>query len=308
MIIFQNTGFYSNLFPFSSCSCFKCPIINVIHNDPNRGIDFFWHNRMRLQEKWESHIIKFIPRLLLGYYRKLNLKKESHKDIRYQITNSAKTILLSKHFVSHIPLNNTSYKTKIEVINNPNSFPINYVETDKENLILFVGRLTGNKQYDHVIKVWNRLAPKYKDWKLIILGDGDQMSFLQSLVKFPSQTIFKGICDPRDYYRKAKVFCMASCYEGWPMVLPEAMCNGCVPIAYNTFASISDIITDRKNGILIKAFDKNEYRNQLENLICDDVARIKLAHSATLVMEHFSPSVIANQWILLFNKILRKKL
>ena len=61
------------------------------------------------------------------------------------------------------------------------------------------------------------------------------------------------------------IFCMTSNYEGFPMVLLEAMQFGCVPIAFKSFESLDDIIINHNNGYQITPFDIYEYINSLSD-------------------------------------------
>lgn len=66
------------------------------------------------------------------------------------------------------------------------------------------------------------------------------------------QVSFRGLQVPEEYYRQASIFMMTSKSEGWGLTLTEAQQYGCVPIAFDTYASLHEIITDRFNGFIIK--------------------------------------------------------
>ena len=59
--------------------------------------------------------------------------------------------------------------------------------------------------------------------------------------------------------KRAPILCMTSNYEGFPMVLVEAMQYGCVPFAFDSFPSLYDIINDGINGVIVPAFDEDSY-------------------------------------------------
>lgn len=304
VLIFQNTGFYGNKFPFDLYPLNdNCSLFNVIHNDPARGINFFWHNRLHRQGKIIPYILAYIPKFILGFIRKRQALSMMKSEFLYSYLNSDSTVLLSDKYIQNVKKYISEDVLKINVINNPRTYPLIYNEDNKENIILFVGRLTGNKQCDHVIQSWNKIAEKYKDWKLIILGDGPQRNYLESLIKYPEQTELKGVCNPDEYYSRAKILCMASGYEGWPMVLTEGMSSGCVPIAYRSFASVVDIIDDGINGMLVQPFDRGKYASVMEQLIVDESYRKELAQRAVAKMRPFSPEDICDRWLELFNSL-----
>lgn len=303
VIVFQNTGFYSNRFPFDIFPIEGVKLINVVHNDPARGVEFFWRNRMRRTGTRSRYLAEYIPRLLLGLLRKRDFIKEMRSDFVYITANSDATVLLSTRFFPGVSRWFKTPVNTLRVIPNPLSYTIENCEQKKENIILFVGRLTGNKQCDEVIRVWNMLAPKYPEWKLYILGDGPMRSFLETIVMYPEQTVFKGITPPEEYYRRAKIYCMASCYEGWGMVVTEAMSKGAVPIAYDSYAAIRDIITNRENGILVEAFNRQKYKEKLERLMTDENNRKRMALNAIRSVKSYSPEIIADKWIELFKHL-----
>ena len=87
------------------------------------------------------------------------------------------------------------------------------------------------------------------------------------------------------------------------MVLVEAQSNGVVPIAYNSYASATDIINDGENGFLVKAFDEDEYVKKLMLLMRDKELRLRMAESAMASVRKFDSRKIAQQWIDLFEKL-----
>ena len=62
---------------------------------------------------------------------------------------------------------------------------------------------------------------------------------------------------------------MTSSYEGSPCVIQEALQNCIMPIAFESFESITDTIINNKNGFLIKPFNLKKYSVTLEKLISD---------------------------------------
>ena len=65
--------------------------------------------------------------------------------------------------------------------------------------------------------------------------------------------------NPEPYYNEASIFMMTSSFEGWGLTLTEAQQYGCVPLAFRSFASLTDIITDKVNGFAIPNDDISLY-------------------------------------------------
>lgn len=136
------------------------------------------------------------------------------------------------------------------------------------------------------------------------MGSGNVESFKQLADKMHISNIkFTGSCDPTDYYKKGDIICMTSSAEGWGMVLIEGMQNGCVPIAYNSFSSLTDIIENNINGFTVTPFNRKEYIEKLETLMSDTELREKFAKKGFESIKRFDHKLIAKQWIDLFKEV-----
>lgn len=169
--------------------------------------------------------------------------------------------------------------------------------------MLFVGRLDNrSKKLFTLIDIWYRLCKLYPQWKLIIVGDGPDKDVLINKAKDISNIEFKGYQDPREYYEKASIFCMTSIFEGFPMCLTEAMQFGCVPVAFDSFSAVYDIIKPGETGELVKSFDKKEYVGKLIHLIDDETYRKKLSKNAFQYVKRYDIANILPKWIELIEK------
>lgn len=199
--------------------------------------------------------------------------------------------------------------TKINAINNPNTFDyIKEYKGQKENLMLFVGRLEDpQKNVKGFIDVWNAFYPDHKDWKAYIIGDGPHKAFFEKYAqKTKSQNLtFTGnVRNVAEYYAKAKILCLSSIFEGWGMVLTEAMAYGCIPAAYDTYESLHEIIEDGKTGLIAKRFDRDDMVDKI-NLVADNEdLRVKMEVNAIKSIERFNASRIAENWIKETTKII----
>src|SRR5690606_17964084 len=96
-----------------------------------------------------------------------------------------------------------------------------------------------------------------------------------------------------------------SSFEGFPMVLVEAINFGVVPVAFQSFNSITDIITDKKNGILVKPFIVDEYVNKLSNLMKSSKNLKTMASNAIDDSQKFSIKTVGEKWFHLFEQVKR---
>lgn len=276
-------------------------IFCVEHNTPDNGIKNFFYTLRKTPWYNLYTILKILFFHGLGFIR-----TRKRKQTLYEFCN--KYVLLSKGYISiFLKLNNIKDSHKIEVIENPISIPILKDVPNKEKICLFVGRFSTQKGLITLLQIWQKIEKdeRLKDWKLIMVGDGNEREKVEKYIKKHNlQRIqlegFKNNMIP--YYQKASILCMTSLFEGFPLTLPEAMGNGTVPIAFNSFAAIEDIIDHNVNGIIVPFNNKNIYVQQLKKLILNQVKREKLAKAALGKAKYFSQENIFNKWNILINQ------
>lgn len=148
--------------------------------------------------------------------------------------------------------------------------------------------------------------PSLNDWNLIIVGHGDEYEDeYKKIVKTKKmkRVLFKGRQNPIPYYRRASIFLMTSLFEGWGLTLTEAQQYGVVPIAFNSYASLSDIITDGENGFIIPNNNLQIYVNKLMYLMQNENKRIYMATKAIQSSKRFEINKICNDWVELFKSL-----
>lgn len=154
-------------------------------------------------------------------------------------------------------------KAKIIPIANPSPFEVqqNIPSLDYKT-ILCVGRLTHQKGFDLLITAWAKVAQQVPDWKIVIVGSGEEEIMLKQMAKdfaVEDSIVFAGQQKNIDtFYRQASFFCMSSRFEGLPMVLLEAQSYGLPIVAFDCDTGPAEIIQDNINGKLVKNIDINE--------------------------------------------------
>ncbi|MGD0961491.1 MAG: glycosyltransferase family 4 protein [Methylomonas sp.] len=180
------------------------------------------------------------------------------------------------------------------------------------HILLAVGRLHMQKGFDWLIESFCRLAPKYPDWDLVILGEGLQRGQLETLISesgfderifLPGQTGNVG-----EWYDIADVFVMSSRFEGFPNVLVEAMGYGLPVVSFDCDTGPGDIIRNDYDGLLVPADDVAALTASLDKIMGDPALRLRLAQQALEVRTRFSPEKIAEMWEDLFLKLLSKQI
>ena len=302
-VIINQHGLYEGTYFLSQVKVQNVKIISVLHSDPFGYYDHLFADLMTLKDSSIKEKVKRVARFFL--YRKV--KKIIHRSLVNHYT------FIQEH-PQYVCLLSESYKERLEEycdlpdnyfisIPNPNTYENIEIIPHKEPILLFVGRLDNrSKKLFTLIDIWYRLCKLYPQWKLIIVGDGPDKDVLINKAKDISNIEFKGYQDPREYYEKASIFCMTSIFEGFPMCLTEAMQFGCVPIAFDSFSAVYDIIKPGETGELVKSFDKKEYVGKLIHLIDDETYRKKLSKNAFQYVKRYDIANILPKWIELIEK------
>lgn len=302
-VIINQHGLYEGTYFLSQVKVQNVKIISVLHSDPFGYYDHLFADLMTLRDSSIKEKVKRVARFFL--YRKV--KKIIHRSLVNHYT------FIQEH-PQYVCLLSESYKERLEEycdlpdnyfisIPNPNTYENIEIIPHKEPILLFVGRLDNrSKKLFTLIDIWYRLCKLYPQWKLIIVGDGPDKDVLINKAKDISNIEFKGYQDPREYYEKASIFCMTSIFEGFPMCLTEAMQFGCVPIAFDSFSAVYDIIKPGETGELVKSFDKKEYVGKLIHLIDDETYRKKLSKNAFQYVKRYDIANILPKWIELIEK------
>lgn len=271
-------------FPFGEiCRKLRVRVISAIHTDP-----CFYEQRLRGNG--------FFSRVK----RWLRFRRQA-KIYRANACCSAVTVLLSEHFVSgflkHFP---QDMRPSICVIPNPSTYENKTAPlSEKKKELLFVGRMERAVKQPHLLlQAWKSLQDEFPDWSLAMVGGGFDEEEIRSYAESLGleRVSFKGFRSPASFYHDASVFCMTSSYEGFGMVLVEAASYGCVPVAFDSFVSLRDIISDGETGIIVPAFDVEKYTAALRRLMANSSLRERLASAAFRHSFCFSKTEIADRW------------
>lgn len=179
--------------------------------------------------------------------------------------------------------------------------------SERPNRILCVGRLTRQKGYDYLIKSWALIANKYSDWKIDIYGAGDWEEHLNQMINDynirQSMTINKPTPNIFEEYDHSSLFVLSSRYEGFGLVLIEAMSCGVPCISFDCHHGPSDIITNGEDGILVHLGDIKKLAESIEWMIIHREERERMSKNAREKAKKYLAGIIMPQWIELFNKI-----
>lgn len=272
-------------------------LVNVFHTTP------LMLNSLKVFSR-PLPIPRFLNRVLFSIHKSVILKPRYRKGNRLSYELCDAFIMLSSYYVTEFANDNKIEDSrKLFAIANPCE-AVYLHSVQKEKIILVVARIDNqSKRIDRTLLFWKKFHKDGDGWKLMIVGDGPDKEMLNRMAERLGLTdcSFEGHSDtPMDYYSRAMIFMMTSDAEGWPMTLIESMSAGCVPIAMNSYSALPDIITDKRNGMIIP---KNDISGMLAatEYIIDNFD--EMSAKARESVKRFDIKTIANKWEELFNQL-----
>ena len=200
---------------------------------------------------------------------------------------------------------------RIKVINNPLPFDSKEVSNCKNKKIISIGRLEFEKGFDILIDIWKKVNKKHPNWILEIYGEGSLRKELQTKIDsldLTNSLILKGNeKNIQSKYLENSIYVMSSRYEGFGMVLIEAMSCGLPLISFDCPCGPKDIIKDGENGFLVKFGDIDEMAEKINYLIENEDKRIEMGKKSKELSYNYSEEKIMNQWKELFKNLLENK-
>lgn len=193
------------------------------------------------------------------------------------------------------------------VISNPLSFYPKETCLSSNKKVLAVGRHAYQKGYDRLLRSWRKLRPDFHDWQLDIFGKIDRNKIYINQAKkmnlAESVQFHEPVKNIEDIYKQASLYVMPSRFEGFGMVLIEAMAYGVPCVSYDCPYGPGDIITDAEDGYLIKNGDEEEFANKMARLMTDSELRERMSMNARKKALKFSVEHIMPQWDNLFKQL-----
>jgi glycosyltransferase involved in cell wall biosynthesis len=178
---------------------------------------------------------------------------------------------------------------------------------EKEKTIIFAARMVEEeKRPSLVLKAWELLHEKNPEWNLLFLGDGKDLPALKEKAKKLPRIEFPGFQNPEPYYKKASIILQTSAmnFEGFGMTIAEAQKHACIPVAMDSYLSLSDIIENGKNGFITPYNDIEAMAKKAQMLINDESLRREMALNGVQSVKKFDIKLLANEWEKLFAEIL----
>lgn len=220
-----------------------------------------------------------------------------------------KMVLLTKEDKDTFFPNNN----KFIYIHNPVTFKSsNIVHYNiNSNYVIAVGRLSTQKDFISLINAWSFVQKECPDWKLKIVGEGSERKNLEEEIKrlnLCNSIVLTGYSNNvKKEMSESSIFVFTSLYEGFGLVILEAMSCGLPPVAFACQFGPKDIITDGRNGSLIYNRDIKSLSEKLIYLIQHPDIRKEMSYQALTRVNDFSLNNIIKKWVALFQTEINMK-
>ena len=279
---------------------------DIVITTLGREIDFITEINDGSAKVGESHIAKdyvrnlhlmeqrgFIYRIIAKYWR---------KTIDHKVKKLAALVLLTQH-----DANSWDGLAKTVVI--PNSLPFYppHGSSCENKQVIFVGRLNEQKGLEYLVDTWMKVNQKHPDWVLHVFGDGEQKQLLLQMIKEAGLECAIIVNQPTpmimEMYLESSIFLLTSRFEGFGMVIIEAMICGLPVVSFDCPWGPADIIRDGEDGFLVEYLNTDEAAQRVCQLIESVMLRKNMGVKARLNVQRYNRDVVMKQWIDLFKSL-----
>lgn len=198
--------------------------------------------------------------------------------------------------------------SNVKLIPDPIPFKVNQVSTLSSKRVVSIGRYAYEKGNDLLLKAWSKVETSCKDWTLDIYGMGNQKPYRELIRELKIDEtrchLHGSLADVKEAYQNTSVFTLPSRFEGFGLVIIEAMACGVPVVAFDCENGPRNIITNNQDGILVNPFDVDDYAESLLRLMRDDQLRTQMGNRAYESSKRYSIEDIALQWKNLFDEVM----
>ncbi|KOR31174.1 hypothetical protein TI04_02270 [Achromatium sp. WMS2] len=243
-----------------------------------------------------------------------NVGKIRHLISSYAYKNLSAVVTPTKEATEWLKRN--TYASKVEAIPNavpwplpiqpPKLLPCTILDPGKKN-VLAVGRLNKVKGFDLLITVFAKLAGRYSDWNLTILGEGEQRPALEKQIRdlnLSGRILLPGtVGNIADWYMRSSLCVVTSYSEGFSNAIVEAMAHSLPVVSFDCDSGPRNIIRHEIDGLLVPNGDVGALERALDRLMNEDSLRQKFGLMASEAKERFSVEKVMTMWEHLFDRL-----
>lgn len=192
----------------------------------------------------------------------------------------------------------------VEVIPDPLSFDIDQVSPLANKRVIAVGRYVYQKGFDLLLQAWAKVEKQTLDWELVIYGMGDRSPYERMIDGLSIDRnrchLYGPVDDIKREYLSSSLFVFSSRFEGFGMVLIEAMACGLPVISFDCPCGPKDIIRHQEDGLLVSSGNTEKLAESMMLLLSNEKLRQQMSSKAIMNVRRFQINEIAQQWKALF--------
>ncbi len=177
--------------------------------------------------------------------------------------------------------------------------------------LLAIGRLAYPKNFASLIRAFSIVVKRFPEWSLDIFGEGnerrDLVSLIESLNLSDSVHLAGNQPNIKEHLPDYSLFALSSRFEGFPLVLVEALSCGLPVVSYACPCGPRDIVRDGVEGFLVPPGDETLLVERICQLIEDESLRRKMGVAALERAKEFSLETVIPMWTSLFEELVKEK-
>ena len=235
----------------------------------------------------------FLSRLFMRYYKKRYFRRvERQADVVVTLTKG--------------DAEEWQRARRVEVIPNFTVMPVTRLSDGTAKRVIAVGRLEWQKGFDRLLMAWQTVEQRHPDWQLTIFGSGTLETDLQRQMRELSLTrvaLHPFTPTIAEEYAGSSIFVLSSRFEGFGLVLLEAMQAGLPCVTFDCPFGPSDVVADGESGFVVADGDMQQFAERLCVLIENEALRQRYAKAAILRARLFHVDTVMEQWRLLFQRL-----
>lgn len=236
-----------------------------------------------------------------GFVKRLFAKVWSASLLRHLQQLDTLVVLTEKDREAWVELDN------VQVIPDPLSLQPSSLSHQTSKRVVAIARYSHEKGIDLLLQAWALVEKQTDDWRLDVYGDGDRGSYEQQASELGLDKSRYQLHGRTNEVEKAYVdsdlFVLSSRFEGFGMVIVEAMACGLPVVAFDCPWGPRSIISEGEDGLLVAHGNVQALADALVRLMGDEHLRRSMAQAGVRNVQRFSIDKIAGRWKVLFESL-----